>query len=72
MEAVVDKPKDMPNLALAFGFAFWYLGFAFREGRLSLLAFRTFILDVIAMLEGKSDNERLANRMAELFKSWAL
>jgi hypothetical protein len=55
----VDKPKDMPNLAPALGFAFWYLGLAVRENKLSVLGFRTFVLDVIAMLEGKSENERL-------------
>ncbi len=60
-----DRPKDMPNLTAVLGFAFWYLIRAVQENKLSEKCFRTFALDVVGMLQGKSQNERLADRLRE-------
>jgi hypothetical protein len=60
-----ERPEDMPNLTAALGFAFWYVLHALRENKLSERCFRTFSLDVVGMLQGKSRNERLADRARE-------
>ena len=60
-----ERPEDMPNLATVLGFSFWYLGHAVRENKLSVKCYRTFCLDVVGMLQGKSQNERLADRIRE-------
>ena len=58
-----EHPKEMPNLAVALGFAFWYLGFAVREHKLSEHDYQVFIEDVIGMLRGQSQSERRSNRL---------
>jgi len=55
----------MPNLAAVLGHAFWYLLHAVRENKLSEKCCRTFSLDVVGMPQGKSQNERLADRLRE-------
>ncbi len=60
-----ERPEDMPNLAAVLGFAFSYLIRAVRENKLSEKSFRIFALDVVGMLRGKSQNERLSDRRRE-------
>ncbi len=52
----------MPNLAAVLGFAFWYLLDAVRVNKLSEKCCRTFIVDVVGMLRGKSQDERRSDR----------
>lgn len=58
-----EHPVGMPNLVPVLGVAFWYLGVASRENRLSEQCYRMFIGDVIGMLRGKSQDERQRNRL---------
>jgi hypothetical protein len=57
-----EYPEDMPNLAAVLGFAFWYLLDAVRVNKLSEKCCRTFIVDVVGMLRGKSQDERRSDR----------
>jgi hypothetical protein len=57
-----EHPEDMPNLAAVLGFAFWYLLDAVRVNKLSENCCRTFIVDVVGMLRGKSQDERRSDR----------
>jgi hypothetical protein len=41
-------------LTFALGSAFWYLGHSVRENRLSEMAYRDFLTDVVGMLQGKT------------------
>ena len=63
LKGQAEHPKETPNLAIALGFAFWYLGFAVREHRLSEHAYQVFVEDVIGMLRGQSQSERRSNRL---------
>jgi hypothetical protein len=63
MKGASNYPKGMPILTIALGHAFWYLGFAVRENRLSEQAYKTFIGDVAGMLRGKSVDERRVDRL---------
>jgi hypothetical protein len=45
-----EHPEDMPNLAAALGFAFWYLLYFVQVNKLSENVCRTFIHDVVRML----------------------
>jgi hypothetical protein len=57
-----EHPEDMPPLAAALGFAFWYLLVAVRQNRLSEKCCRIFVVDVVGMLRGKSQDERRSDR----------
>jgi len=57
-----EHPEDMPNLAAVLGFAFWYLLDAVRVNKLSEKCCRTFIVDMVGMLRGKSQDERRSDR----------
>jgi hypothetical protein len=59
-----ERPRDMPNLVAVLGFAFWYLGYTVRENKLSETCYQTFIVDVVGMLRGKSQDERRSDRLA--------
>jgi hypothetical protein len=49
-----ERPRGMPKLAVVLGFAFWYLGVAVRENKLSETCYQNFVRDVVGMLRGKS------------------
>jgi hypothetical protein len=49
-------------LTFALGSAFWYLGHSVRENRLSEMAYRYFLTDVVGMLQGKSEEARRMDR----------
>jgi hypothetical protein len=49
-----ERPRGMPKLAVVLGFAFWHLGVAVRENKLSETCYQNFVRDVVGMLRGKS------------------
>src|SRR5580700_11934898 len=44
-----EHPEAMPNLTVVLGFAFWYLGVAVRENRLSEGFYQVFVGDVLGL-----------------------
>ncbi|HEY8098152.1 MAG TPA: hypothetical protein VIE65_18990 [Methylobacter sp.] len=63
----VAHPTGMLPLTVALGFAFWYLGCAERDGKLSARAHKIFLADVGGMLLGNSSEERAKNRVGVAF-----
>ncbi len=58
-----EHPEDVPPpLAAVIGFAFWYLLVAVQQNRLSEKCCRIFVVDVVGMLRGKSQDERRSDR----------
>jgi hypothetical protein len=58
-----EYPKGMPNLTLAIGHAFWYVGNLARDNKLPDTTYKIFIVDVANMLQGASEDKRRGDRL---------
>jgi hypothetical protein len=57
-----EYPEGMSILTMATGFSLWYIGFLFRDEKLSQRACDVYMTDLAGMLLGKSDEERRRDR----------
>jgi hypothetical protein len=60
-----EHPKGMPNLTVAIGFAFWFVGKAARDGEISQYHYETFVDEVVGVLRGVPPKERSNRRIGE-------
>jgi hypothetical protein len=62
-----EHPKGMPILTVALGFAFWVVGNAAHEGKISQDHYKIFIDEIVGVLRGVPPKERSNRRILEAF-----